>query len=516
VRYCRDILFQLGRPRAVLAATLWLAAIDCSQGSTQQHSDAAPVTVPPRTMARQDAANPAWGGSDDNPPPLAVAYPVVEQGSSWVQGVPEVGAVQMLEVDWTPPHVPSGPFLVRVGIPGANIDTTVGNSKFPIRAGAKQVLMVPLNIPGDSSRPIPLDGPIPFQVTIDPTGASGIAGLPYVIDGAYTPVPPAAVIEAYQSQSRVAGIGVQASITAGMGATCTLFMGNPIDTNHQTVQSILSNSWSVYRGQTQIAQGSFSMTTTGLRPPFYAQSMSQWLPGATAMQAQVRVQLMLSRVRVNRDILDQITWDELATGVAGEPDLSLYLGADAVNDPSDPSIAAFVSQVLGADWKRTMLPYTAARKLFVAVSNAITYQGGTAAKPTPSTAVAALAAGWGDCGDYGMLLTTVLRAIGIPARIEYGQWPTGGGTHVITQFWMPGAAWIPADATSSSTLFPKSGYPYFFGNVPALDVWVGFGFGNDYQGDGLKLSWVEGPGFANVTNVNVTSWNVTQTNDPGT
>jgi transglutaminase-like putative cysteine protease len=458
-------------------------------------------------------------------PAIASVFPVVQSGSSWsnvaatIAGTPEVGQAQGLEIDWSTPTLPANPFVIRVHIPGANIDTTVGGPAVPITgAGVPQKLLVPLNIPGDPSRPIPLDGPIPYTVTLDATHVSGLPGVSCSYSGSYTPTPPSAALEGYASQTRTASISLVAGVSPAVGATGTMFMGYPLSTSHQTVLSTLVNSWSVVglgalNRRRLIASGSFPTVTTGALPPFYAQTITPYLSGATAITSEIEVEVQLSRLRVNRDLLNQVTWDEITFDAQGTPALQAFLGPDAVNDPNDPSIAAFVQQTLGAGYKSAMTPYTAATKLFVAVANAITYQAGTASKPTPSTAVAALAAGWGDCGDYGMLLTTVLRAIGIPTRIAYGQWPTGGGTHVINEIWFPGAGWISADATSSSVIFPKSGYPYFFGNVPALDIWVAFGFGNHYAGDGLDLAWLEGPGFTN-NGANVSSWNVTQTNDP--
>jgi transglutaminase-like putative cysteine protease len=334
------------------------------------------------------------------------------------------------------------------------------------------------------------------------------------LSGTYTPSGPATELEAYQTQTRIAEVAGDMTFTTSAGAAATLYMGYPIDTPHQKVVQTLSADWFVNDGNSTVIQAGLSTATTGNLPPFYVQNITPWLPGATSAHLYERVKLNLSRVRVNRTLLEAITWSDLANGIAAHPALQQYLVADAVNDPSDPSIVSFVNTTLGANYKANMSPYTAARKLFVAVANALTYQAGTAQNPTPSTAVLALAWGWGDCGDYGMLLATVLRRIGIPARINYGQWPTGGGTHVVNEFWMPGATWIPADATSSSTLFPKSGYPYFFGNVPALDIWVAFGVGNHYEAQGLDFAWMEGPGISNNAKVNVTSFVVTQANDP--
>jgi hypothetical protein len=314
----------------------------------------------------------------------------------------------------------------------------------------------------------------------------------------------------------VAEVGVDATLVpTGPGPTATFFLGYPLSTNHQQLLNTLEADWSVEgQGVPETWSGALQTTTTGFLPPFYVQNFTPYLYGTVDVHMHEKMEVNLSRVRVNRTILEQITWASLQASLANRPDVTIDLGADKVNNPNDPTIKTFVTNTLGTSYQTTMSPYSAARQLFIAVANALTYQRGTAQLPTPSTAVAALAAGWGDCGDYGMLLTTVLRSIGIPARINYGHWPTGGGTHVINEFWMPGAEWIPADATFSSMLFPKSGYPYFLGNVPALDIWVAFGFGNHYAGGGLDETWVEGPGTGNVTNENITSWVVTQTNVP--
>jgi transglutaminase-like putative cysteine protease len=456
-------------------------------------------------------------------PMINAAHTVVASGSSWAPGTPEVGDPQEIEVDVTVPSQPQSAFPIRVAIPGKNIDTMIGpGTAYPITPGAMMTLYVPLLIDTDPTRYIPLDGLVPVTVSADPNGVSGLPGPSCTRNASYTPTEPSTALELYETQLRTASIQLVAGITPpASGAVGTLYMGHPLATNHQQIWETNVNSWSVLGPSTGrvrgpiLGSGSFSLATVGARPPFYVQDISPYLHGAASIHAEIEVTATLSRTRVSKSTLDQVTWAQIAADVASDAELPLFLQADAVNNPSDPAITSFVNGVLGSNYKATLSPNEAARKLFVAVANALTYQAGTAQKPTPNTAVLALQAGWGDCGDYGMLLTTVLRAVGIPARIVYGQWPTGGGTHVITELWMTGPGWIPADATSSSVKFPKSGYPYFFGNDPYLDIWISFGNGNDYEGGGLKETWVEGPGFDN-TNVPVVpgTWTVTQTNDP--
>ncbi len=64
-----------------------------------------------------------------------------------------------------------------------------------------------------------------------------------------------------------------------------------------------------------------------------------------------------------------------------------------------------------------------------------------------------LLAGRGDCSRIGVLMTALLRSVGIPARTVTCAFTTGGA-HVFTEFWLEGIGWVPADAALGQMLAP--------------------------------------------------------------
>jgi hypothetical protein len=64
--------------------------------------------------------------------------------------------------------------------------------------------------------------------------------------------------------------------------------------------------------------------------------------------------------------------------------------------------------------------------------------------PKDRDAQSVLEARRGDCGHVSILMTAMLRSLGIPARTVTTAWLTGGD-HVFLEFWLEGYGWVPAD-----------------------------------------------------------------------
>src|SRR5262249_50930368 len=113
-------------------------------------------------------------------------------------------------------------------------------------------------------------------------------------------------------------------------------------------------------------------------------------------------------------------------------------GADLVRGPSEEAIEF-------------------AKRVFVNIRSTFAY------KYEPGQdrhAPAVCRAKWSDCGGLSVLLVSVLRANGIPARTLYGRWAhtaqpgdkLGGDSyyqwHVKAEFFARGVGWIPVDMAS--------------------------------------------------------------------
>ena len=91
----------------------------------------------------------------------------------------------------------------------------------------------------------------------------------------------------------------------------------------------------------------------------------------------------------------------------------------------------------------------------------------------------------GDCGSYSFLYNSILRALGIPARMVVGGWSFATNQHhAWSEILIPGIGWIPVDVSAADVfrydegeeinklgrksfeIFPQIKDPvYFFGNI---------------------------------------------------
>ena len=79
----------------------------------------------------------------------------------------------------------------------------------------------------------------------------------------------------------------------------------------------------------------------------------------------------------------------------------------------------------------------------------------------------------GDCGTYSSLYNSILRALGIPARMAVGGWSLGEDQwHVWSEIQIPGYGWIPVDTSAADVYLYDEGTELnalgekYFGGAP--------------------------------------------------
>ena len=94
-------------------------------------------------------------------------------------------------------------------------------------------------------------------------------------------------------------------------------------------------------------------------------------------------------------------------------------------------------------------PYRIAQKIF-AVVDEIPWAGAREYSTIPDLSAYTLGAGHGDCGEQTMLLVTLMRMNGIPARWQSGWFFSRGGDNDIhdwAEIYMAPYGWVPVDVT---------------------------------------------------------------------
>lgn len=165
--------------------------------------------------------------------------------------------------------------------------------------------------------------------------------------------------------------------------------------------------------------------------------------------------------------------DEL---LAKHPELAAHLGERAPHVVFTDDIRAFSRQVVG-DEKN---PYLIARKLYEAVDR-IPWAGAREYSTITNISDYALHAGHADCGQQTLLLMTLLRLNGIPARWQSGMVFSDGeydNLHDWGWFYLDPYGWVPMDVTTGR--FKDAQDPgiewFYFGGLDAYRL----AFNDDY------------------------------------
>ncbi len=132
--------------------------------------------------------------------------------------------------------------------------------------------------------------------------------------------------------------------------------------------------------------------------------------------------------------------------VAKHPELAAHLGERPPHIAFSDDIRAFSQQVVGDETN----PYLIARKLFAAVDR-IPWAGAREYSTITNISDHALHAGHADCGQQTLLLMTLLRLNGIPARWQSGMVFSDGdydNLHDWGWFYLAPYGWMPMDVTT--------------------------------------------------------------------
>ena len=127
------------------------------------------------------------------------------------------------------------------------------------------------------------------------------------------------------------------------------------------------------------------------------------------------------------------------------PELAPYVSERAPHVVFTEPLRVFSKQVVGDATN----PYEIARRIFAAVDE-IPWAGAREYSTIPDISAYTLDAGHGDCGEQTLLLITLMRMNGIPARWQSGWTFTDGkydDIHDWAEIYLAPYGWIPVDVT---------------------------------------------------------------------
>lgn len=290
---------------------------------------------------------------------------------------------------------------------------------------------------------MPLDGVIPYRVTLDPDSPGSKER---TFAGTFTPRPPAKAIEYYDPRTLAATETLVTRFSqVGDLRDLTAVFGVPQTATSQAVLNLVP------------PEGAISIQTL----PFGAPALLAKLATVPKTLTQtLSFRLQASNVRINADLIRD-DWHSI--GLVPR-EVRLYTASEAKIQSDDPKVAEYARANLPADYRASLTPIQAARRLFCAVERDVAYQC-----PAPPDALSVLASGHGDCGGFSRLYAACLRSIGIPARTVCG-WLKGDDVwHCWSEMYLPSAGWIPQDVTAGKARCPDGSYAYCFGTMPDLN-----------------------------------------------
>lgn len=127
------------------------------------------------------------------------------------------------------------------------------------------------------------------------------------------------------------------------------------------------------------------------------------------------------------------------------PELAPYVAERAPHVVFTEPLRVFSKQVVGDATN----PYEIARRIFAAVDD-VPWAGAREYSTIPDISAYTLQAGHGDCGEQTLLLITLMRMNGIPARWQSGWTFTDGkydDIHDWAEIYLAPYGWIPVDVT---------------------------------------------------------------------
>ncbi|HDQ14188.1 MAG TPA: transglutaminase domain-containing protein, partial [Sediminispirochaeta sp.] len=134
-----------------------------------------------------------------------------------------------------------------------------------------------------------------------------------------------------------------------------------------------------------------------------------------------------------------------------------------------PSDDEYISSVAAAVVGNIRNPYEKASQLYSYIIRRLEYN----AEAEPESLADVLRNRQARARDYGLLLTTMLRAVGVPARpvsgfLVHGNKRSTG--HLWSEFYLPEFGWVPADPALGSgsgmyELEQENPFDFYFGNL---------------------------------------------------
>lgn len=414
----------------------------------------------------------SWAGTTRHVPAGGGATQVVPD-------TPHVGELYELGVTILQSGAIQAPYTVRVVMGGVKKDQQVAIGGPGLRKLYFQMKL-------------PLDDVVPWTVELDPDHVSGETESPVSnlfnnhAAGSFKPIPPSVAIDSYSPklwrfEQRQTLIGL-----AGVFDDATVLMSPPASVGSQRVYR--SSAWSTTLAPAPVTTPIPAMIGNARGDMVHAWHLSAPHSGIAIVEQRHDVEL--SKVRVNPDLLRQVSWQDLDVAAA-DPALAPWLQPESVIQSDDWRIAYFVGQSLGFGYRSTMTPYDAARALHRAVIARLEYE-------TPSqahTAVDTYLKQKGDCGSFSMLIVAAMRNMGIPARVSAGWWKGTGNSHAWSEMYFPGAGWVQSDGSAGDAWSPAGSDAYYFGYVPDLDSRVSNVRGNDFSAFGVDAPWLQTPWY---------------------
>lgn len=381
---------------------------------------------------------------------ITSVYPVNSKGKPYH---PKFGETYYLKVEWNVTGTPKAPYSILFKLAGETYKWT------GLSAGPGS------GFSGFTGFNLELDGGIPFSVTLDPDKTSGDSKTSNnVLKGTLTPTPPAKALEYFNPIIRTGS--ETCTVPWNQGGTVSsgyILMGKPVSGSFQKVVSTTGPA------------GNITTNSTPHGDPVWQTFRYAYTPSAGSSQWSDTsgFKVSVSGARVNIAKLRAVTWADEA---AVSPSIAAYTQPNDWVQSTDPAITAFVNSVLPSNYRTTMKPYDAAKKLYMAVVKRTAYE-----TPAIQDAKTTLSLKKGDCGSFTNLCSACFRSIGIPSRSNSGFWIGNNQWHVNGEFYLQGVGWIPFDGSESKLFDPSGVYPYFFGSDSTLNQFCAVSRGEDHR-----------------------------------
>ncbi len=337
-----------------------------------------------------------------------------------------------LKVDWQVTGKPSGTYNVRFELANNVYNWNVNT---PVQSGTYA---------GRVSFFMPLDGAIPYRVTLDPENTAGDSDRSNnVSTGTFTPTAPTQGVE-YFNPKRWSG-AEKFTVSCPQKVTkLDAVLGKPTTETSQKLLSFTST-------------GSQSVSQPNGQPI----ASAQWInPVAGSYSLSTQFNVELSAVRYNFSQANP-SWTALNSVPA---DVAQFAKPEDAVQSTSSTVTAFVRRWLPSNYRTSMKPAAAARLLFRGVVNELSFVDTTAA-----TAVDVLNARKGNCAGMSAVYVAAMRNIGVPARLVSGWWNGNNVWHCWSEIYLPGMGWVAQDVSASDRIDATGTYAYYFGTIPDLN-----------------------------------------------